>query len=121
MTAATQAARPLDWRGRQIERADQVHAAPFRSRMKTKYRAARTVAELRALAAECRREQNYAAKQANKFANMTRHGTHLYDSWDYLSAAAKDFADQFNAKAARIEAGEDIAVVLPHLAKLAAP
>ena len=109
-----------DWRDRQVERADAVYAAPFRSRMKAKYRAATCAADLRALVPECIREADYAAKQANKYANFTRHGTHLYDSWDYLNAAATDFARQFTAKAARLDAGEDVGAVLPHVGRVAA-
>lgn len=103
-----------DWRDRQIERADNAYAAPFRARIRAKYRALRTAAELRALAIECDKECRYATKQANRYCNFTTHGTHLYDSYDYLAAAAKDFADKFRAKAKRLDDGESIAAVLPH-------
>lgn len=107
------------WRDRQVERADAAYAAPFRARMKAKYREARTAADLLALVPECRKEQRYAAQQANKYNNFTRHGTHLYDSWSFLCDAAKDFGDQFEAKARRLDAGEAPEIVLPHLRAVA--
>lgn len=105
------------WRDRQIERADKAHAEPFRARIKAKYRALRTSAELRALADECDRERRYAVKQANRYCNFTEHGTHLYDSYDYWAAAAEAFAGQFRDKAKRLDAGEPMAVVLPHTSR----
>lgn len=108
-----------DWRDRQVERADAAYATPFRTRVKAKYRTLRSASELRALAAECRKERDQAVRQANKVCNMTQYGTHRYDSWSYLADAARDYAEQFDVKAERIEMGAPIVVVLPHLAKSA--
>lgn len=103
MQSQQQTAVYRDYWDRQADRADAQYAAPWRAAMKAKYQSlggkAASRESLLALARECRTEQRHAANQANKYANMTRHGTHPYDAWSALYDSARGYAEQFEAKA----------------------
>lgn len=109
-----------DWRDRQIERADEAMAKPFRKNMKAAYRSCRTVADLDKLSRQCWKERNSAVRAANRYCNFTQHGTHKYDMYSFLAEDAEKMAKQFYRKARALESGEPIETVLPFLAAEAA-
>src|SRR5690242_139979 len=90
-----------DWRDRQVARAEAAFAEPFRARMKVTYRQAADVPALRAIHRECVKVRDDANRQCSRYSNFTLHGTHRYDSYDYLYCAADDFAEQIAAKIER--------------------
>ena len=102
---------------RRAEEAYNFLAAPFVAEFKTKYRNCKTVSDLHLLSKECWGEANYAARTINQngYDNFTRHGTMPYDKFSALYDQARTYAIEFWKKAKRIEAGEDITLVMPHL------
>lgn len=106
---------------RKADEAFEAFAGPFYRTTKAEYRNCKTAADLHALSRKCWKEANYATRTINRngYDNMTRHGCMPYDKYSALHEQARSLAIDFYHKAKRIEAGEAVEAVMPHLARAA--
>lgn len=97
-----------DYWDQKADRAYNAYAASFVEETKAAYRACKSIAELEALAKLCYRKRDEAARRGNAVANMTRHGTHAYDSWDALYVEADNLGRQLWRKVYAVRNGEPL-------------